>query len=1554
MDPVEFFEVFCKQRYPDIEVLEKGKLIELKRVKARPAGSAFLGSKAASVRASLGTQSGPSTRIIIDSGSDISLISDSVLKTINPPLKQITGRRLSIIHVTGKATIQGYVKMPLFFDTNDGPVKLVIEAYIVKGMTAPFILGNDFADQYELSLIRHKGETHLIFGRSMRRMLVTDSTGAQTLNGQGEVFSVTLDDNLASKWFKLRQHKRIQKSKRVKTRRLENYVRSLERVIVPPYSVKKVIVDPSIFDKYPTVYSERLFNTNSDPYDIYAAPDSIITRNTPFLHISNFSTRPVTISKGQPIAKLKDPYDFLDDSAISLSTQAKYERHAYVIRAIVKDISFSSAHENFPHVPGDEPIEGGPKTAESPAESPASSSLLSEIHISPELDSSQRQEIEAIISRNRHAFGLDGRLGHYPAKVKIRLKEGAEPISLPPFPQSPAKREVMDKQMDNWIQLEVIEPSVSPWAAPAFITYRDGKPRMVIDYRKLNEQVVADEFPLPKQEDILQAITGSCWLSTLDALSGFTQLEMSDDSKEYTGFRSHRGLYHFKRLPFGYRNGPSVFQRIMQDILSPFLWIFALVYIDDIVIYSKTFDDHLKHLSRVLGAIGDSGITLSPKKCHFAYQSLKLLGQKVSRLGLSTHKSKVDAIIQLKEPRNVKELQTFLGMMVYFSAYIPYYAWIVAPLFKLLKKGAEWKWNALEQEAFDLSKEVLTNAPVRAFAIPGLGYRLYTDACDYGLGAILQQVQPIAIRDLKGTKTYEKLKDVHSRGLPIPQLVVDIDKSNDGHNKREWSVIFEDTIVDVERVIAYWSRTLKPAERNYSPTEREALALKEGLIKFQAYLEGESVCAVTDHAALTWSRTFQNLNRRLLTWGTVFSAYPGLRIIHRAGRVHSNVDPISRLRRRIPFDSGPKEDITISKEINDPLKNVYAEFGDRFERKVLNLAVAYQSSLEETTQDKQELTFSYNILTRGQVQKKGRKEMFDGPTVTDSAKQAPISPYSSNLSSPTTLTGVPNRLETPEDKKTIKLSYKNSIRKNLNTHMTKDELNEWLQAYSEDSGSVKIIEDLRLETDHLNPRRSRYYLDDKGLLFFEDAQGNLRLYVPTKLISVILKEDHETLTVGAHSGTSRSFYRMAHLYYWPRMYQDIKEYIRTCDICQKVKHRRHAPYGHLQSLPIPGKPFDVVSIDFIPELPKTESNHDNIIVIVDKLTKFATFIPCTVQVGAKETAELLFKHVFTRFGFPREIVSDRDSKWVSSFWRRACELMEIKRALSTSHHPQTDGQTEIMNQVLEVALRCYVNERRDNWDTYLDGFSLAYNSTPHSATQYAPSFLLYGYTPRNGSRSRVEIDNEDAVDRRRVAQGGNQMSLDSEADHFISEFEGHRLRAKDHLAQAQASQQLSYNSKHKLIEFEVGDQVLINLKTLRIQDLKESLGKKLRQRFEGPFEVTERVSQLAYRLRLPSSYTIHNVINVCHLEPYHESPKKFGQRLRKGVERLATAEQEWEVDRILEERVRATRRGRKRKEYLIRYAGYSSDHDEWVPIQFLRNAPEITKAWKQSRKVHVH
>lgn len=217
------------------------------------------------------------------------------------------------------------------------------------------------------------------------------------------------------------------------------------------------------------------------------------------------------------------------------------------------------------------------------------------------------------------------------------------------------------------------------------------------------------------------------------------------------------------------------------------------------------------------------------------------------------------------------------------------------------------------------------STPVRAYAIPGIAYRVYSDACDFALAGILQQVQPVRIQDLRGTKMYERLERAYKNGEDVPTLVTVLKGIDDVPTPGPWAESFKDTVVHIERVICYWSRVLKSPERNYSPTEREALALKEALIKFQPFLEGESVAAITDHAALTWSRRFQNVNRRLLTWGTIFSAYPGLKIVHRAGRVHSNVDPISRLRRRIPPQDSPNTEHIPMLNLTecDPLKNMY-------------------------------------------------------------------------------------------------------------------------------------------------------------------------------------------------------------------------------------------------------------------------------------------------------------------------------------------------------------------------------------------------------------------------------------------------------------------------------------------------------------------------------------------------------------------------------------------------------------------------------------------------------
>lgn len=352
--------------------------------------------------------------------------------------------------------------------------------------------------------------------------------------------------------------------------------------------------------------------THANDSDFYGSPDSLISKGHPVLHVANFSPSPVVIAAHQVLGIGRNPKAWLDRiQKYSPEDQTRIELHGRFVRHLVEanegritrvpvrsdaagdlvpitepgrlaadqsaDQSAvqmaksetkitSKAHRNATDNDdplAEEPIEGGPKTSEAPSDNISSDQLLLELDISPDISSDQRRRVEEVILKNKMVFSLDGRLGNYEGRVDIAMKPGAQPVSLPPFPVSPANREVIDKQMDSWISLGVIEPSKSPWAAPVFIVYRNGKPRMVIDLRRLNEMVIPDEFPLPKQDDILQTLTGAQWLTTLDALSGFTQLTMTDAAAEKLAFRTHRGLWQFRRMPFGYRNGPSVFQRVL-------------------------------------------------------------------------------------------------------------------------------------------------------------------------------------------------------------------------------------------------------------------------------------------------------------------------------------------------------------------------------------------------------------------------------------------------------------------------------------------------------------------------------------------------------------------------------------------------------------------------------------------------------------------------------------------------------------------------------------------------------------------------------------------------------------------------------------------------------------------------------------------------------------------------------------------------------------------------------------------------------------------------------
>jgi hypothetical protein len=366
-------------------------------------------------------------------------------------------------------------------------------------------------------------------------------------------------------------------------------------------------------------------------------------------------------------------------------------------------------------------------------------------------------------------------------------------------------------------------------------------------------------------------------------------------------------------------------------------------------------------------------------------------------------------------------------------------------------------------------------------------------------------------------------------------------------------------------------------------------------------------------------------------------------------------------------------------------------------------------------------------------------------------------------------------------------------------------------------------------------------------------------------------------------------------------------------------------------------------MDFISELPESMTGHDCILVIVDKLTKYALFIPTATKLTELECARLFFKEVITKFGIPRQIITDRDVRWRGIFWNEICSLMGMKRALTTSYHPQADGQTEVMNQYLEIALRAYIGTeaKKSQWDEHLGGLALSFNSSQHSSTGFAPAYLLRGYLPMTSS---TILGNTDAI-----SQDLSKVEVaDDKALELAAEFEAKRRRTQDSLIRAQLSQEKAYNEGRLTYEFEVGDLVVLNRDSLKLRRDDEGRGRKLMPKYKGPFEISEKISAVTYRLRMPASYGLHPVISIAHLERYESSPPEWKDRpsiqsKREGFDTLM----EFEVEDVIGEKWRKLRNGRRERIYKVRYKGYGPEHDTWEPRRNLKNTPEVLKKWEE-------
>ena len=464
-----------------------------------------------------------------------------------------------------------------------------------------------------------------------------------------------------------------------------------------------------------------------------------------------------------------------------------------------------------------------------------------------------------VLQRHPHVFdeGLGTLRGF---KAKICVDPSATPRFCKARPVPYAMRAMVEKELDRLVQQEILEPvQFADWAAPIVPVLKSDKKSLRIcgDFKMtVNSASKLDAYPIPRIEDLFARLSGGVCFSKLDLSQAYLQLELEEDSKQFVVINTHKGLFRYNRLPFGISSAPGIFQRTMESLLQNIPSV--IVYLDDILIAGQSEEEHLRLLEEVLSRLETAGLRLKREKCVLMSESVEYLGHTIDRHGLHPTKEKVKAVCEAPSPKNVSELKSYLGLLTYYSKFLPNLATLLAPLYQLLQSGVQWKWSAEQDKAFKASKELLVSSQVLVHFDSELPLVVACDASPYGLGAVLS------------------------------------------HKYANGS----------ERPIGYASRSLSSAERNYSQLEREGLACVFGVKRFHSYLYGHSFSLITDHKPLEGlfheDRAIPaQASSRIQRWALTLAMYD-YHLIHKKGSEHANADAFSRLPLPVTLDTTPQ------------------------------------------------------------------------------------------------------------------------------------------------------------------------------------------------------------------------------------------------------------------------------------------------------------------------------------------------------------------------------------------------------------------------------------------------------------------------------------------------------------------------------------------------------------------------------------------------------------------------------------------------------------------------
>ena len=859
----------------------------------------------------------------------------------------------------------------------------------------------------------------------------------------------------------------------------------------------------------------------------------------------------------------------------------------------------------------------------------------------------------------------------------IDLVPETKPISKAPYRMAPNELKELKEQLQELLDKGLIRPSVSPWGAPVlFVKKKDGSMRLCIDYRELNKVTVRNQYPLPRIDDLFDQLRGARYFSKIDLRSGYHQLRVKNEDVAKTAFRTRYGHYEFVVMPFGLTNAPAAFMELMNRIFQEYLDKCVIVFIDDILVYSKTEEEHKEHLRVVLEVLRRQKLYAKFKKCEFWLEKVAFLGHVVSKEGISVDPAKIEAIVNWERPTTVTEIRSFLGLAGYYRRFVEGFSKLSGPLTKLTQKAARFIWSEECEKSFQELKKRLVTAPVLTLPTGSEGFVIYSDASLKGLGCVLMQN---------------------------------------------------------EKVIAYASRQLKTHEKNYPTHDLELAAVVFALKIWRHYLYGVTCQIYTDHKSLKYIFTQKELNMRQRRWLELLKDYD-CTILYHPGKANKVADALSR-----------KNHGTLAT--------------------LISKGVSVWNKIEDSCMEVRVSGYLARLIIQ--------------PTLLERIKEA----------------------QGLDGEKDVLMG----------------------------KGQGK---DLRMGED--------------GILRYQT-----RIWVPSneEIKREILREAHGS-KFSVHPGSTKMYRDLRESFWWNGMKGEIADFVAKCLVCQQVKSEHQKPAGLLQSLPIPEWKWEHIAMDLVVGLPKTLKGQNAIWVIVDRLTKSAHFLAIKVTDSLEKLAKLYIDEIVRLHGIPVSIVSDRDTRFTSKFWKSLQSALGTELTMSTAFHPQTDGQSERTIQTLEDMLRATSLDWQGTWDEHLPLVEFAYNNSFHTSIGMAPYEALYGRKCRSPTCW-------DEVGERKLT-GPELVQVTADKVQQIRKW----------LLTAQSRQKSYADNRRRDLEFQVGDHVFLKISPTK-GVMRFGIKGKLSPRYVGPFEILDKVGQVAYRLALPPVLSgVHNVFHISMLRKY--------------------------------------------------------------------------------------